>query len=84
MDIVLQTDKLIRKVIEDEGYILDSISYDLEGSNHFLRVVIDKPGYITIDDCLVVTKLVNPILDEHDFINDSYILDVCSKEKGRD
>ena len=37
---------------------------------------------IDIDDCICVTKLIDPMLDDIDYINDSYILDVCSKEKG--
>ena len=84
MDIVLKTKELLQNVIEKEGYTLDDILYVLEGGNHFLRIIIDKPGYITIDDCLKVTSIINPILDSHDYINDSYILDVCSKEKGCD
>ena len=82
MNIVLKTKELLQDVIEKEGYTLADLLYEKEGNNHFLRIIIDKPGYITIDDCLKVTSLVNPILDENDYIEDSYILDVCSKEKG--
>ncbi len=82
MNIVLKTKELLQDVIEKEGYTLSEVLYEKEGNNHFLRIIIDKPGYITIDDCLKVTSLVNPILDENDYIEDSYILDVCSKEKG--
>lgn len=84
MDIVLKTKELVTEAIEKEGYTLDEVVFEKEGSNYFLRIVIDKPGYITIDDCMKVTKIVNPILDIHDFIAENYILDVCSKEKGCD
>ena len=73
---------LIKDVIKDNNYILDSVSYLKEDGNYFLRVVIDKNGIIDIDDCVKVSKLINPILDEADPIADNYILDVCSKEKG--
>ena len=73
---------LIEGVIKDNNYILDNIEYVKEEANMFLRVVIDKNGIIDIDDCVFVSKLINPILDKVDFLNDSYILDVCSKEKG--
>ena len=46
------------------------------------NLVIDKNGIIDIDDCVTVTNLINPLLDEADLIEESYILDVCSKEKG--
>lgn len=73
---------LINDSIVDAGYILDDVLYEKEGKFYFLRVVIDKNGIITIDDCTKVTRIINPILDENDPISDSYILDVCSKEKG--
>jgi len=73
---------LIKDVIVDNDYILESVSYVKEDGNYFLRVVIDKNGIIDIDDCVKVSKLINPILDEADPIEDNYILDVCSKEKG--
>ena len=73
---------LIQDVIVANNYILDSVTYLKEDGNYFLRVVIDKNGIIDIDDCVFVSKLINPILDENDPISDNYILDVCSKEKG--
>ena len=73
---------LIKDVIESNNYILDSVEYVKEGSNYFLRIIVDKDGYINIEDCININHLVSPILDEADLIKDSYILDVCSKEKG--
>lgn len=75
--------QMLEKVIVDSGYILDTVIYEKEDGNNFLRLIIDKKDIITIDDCVVVSNLVNPILDAEDPINDKYILDVCSKEKGR-
>ncbi len=74
--------ELIENVITENNYILDDVLYVKEGSSMFLRIVIDKNGIIDIDDCVKVTGLINPLLDEKDLIKDNYILDVCSKEKG--
>jgi len=82
MEIEVKIRSLIEKEIENNNYILDSVEYVKEGSNYFLRVVIDKQGIIDIDDCVTVTNIINPILDKEDLIEDNYILDVCSKEKG--
>ena len=82
MDIVSKVENLIKGDIEQAGYILDEVLYEKEGSVYFLRVIIDKQGIITIDDCVEVSNIVNPLLDEADLIKDNYILDVCSKEKG--
>ncbi len=73
---------LIKDVIEENGYLLDEVLYVKEGSNYFLRIIVDKKGYINVEDCVKINALINPILDEADIISDSYILDICSKEKG--
>ena len=78
----------VRKLIENEvnkmGIIIDSIVYEKEGSNYFLRIVIDRDEAIDIDTCVEVTNIINPLLDKADFINESYILDVSTKEKGEE
>lgn len=82
MDIAKKVKKLIEESINENGYILDEVLYVKEDGNYFLRVVIDKNGIIDVEDCVTVTRIIDPILDTVDYITDSYILDVCSKEKG--
>ena len=82
MDIANKVKDLIKESIEKEGYILDNVEYVKEDGNYFLRVVIDKNGIIDINDCVNVTHIIDPMLDDVDYITDSYILDVCSKEEG--
>lgn len=82
MDIALKVREMIEDQIKKNNYILDTVEYVKEGSTWFLRVVIDKNGVIDVEDCVEVSKIINPILDEQDPIEDNYILDVCSKEKG--
>ena len=76
--------ELLTPTIQEKGYLLDDVVYEKEGNTNFLRIIIDKEGYITVDDCVAVCNLVNPILDKEDPIEENYILDVCSKEKGCD
>jgi ribosome maturation factor RimP len=82
MNIETKVRDLIQKEIEDAGYILDEVLYVKEEGNYFLRIVIDANKIIEIEDCVIVSKIINPILDEADLIEESYVLDVCSKEKG--
>ena len=82
MDIVKNEREAVQAQIEQAGYRLDEVLYEKEGGMNFLRIIIDKDGIIDLDDCVTVSKLINPILDEKDFIEENYILDVCSKEKG--
>lgn len=76
--------ELIQKPVEELGFRIDEIVYELEGQTYFLRVVIDKDGIVNLDDCVSASKVINPLLDEKDLIEENYILDVCSKEKGSD
>ena len=83
----MELEKKIRLLVEDEitkkGYILDDVRYEKENGINYLRFIIDKEGsYISIDDCVVVNGIVNPIIDENDPIEESYMLEVWSKEKG--
>ena len=76
----------VRKLIEGEvnklGISIDSVVYEKEGGNYFLRIVIDRDEIIDIDTCVEGTNIINPLLDQSDIISDSYILDVSTKEKG--
>ena len=44
--------------------------YEKEGSIYFLRIIIDKEPYIDVEDCVIVSKVINPLLDEADLIED--------------
>lgn len=78
-----QIRKLLEKELEEEGIRIDSIKLEKENNNLFLRIVIDRDEVIDLDTCVEVTNIINPILDEADLIEESYILDVSTKEKGR-
>lgn len=76
----------IKNLLDDEvkklGVYIDNIEYVRENGNYFLRITIDADYIIDIDKCVEVTEVINPILDKVDFIDDSYILDITTKEKG--
>ena len=73
---------LIEKDVNNLGINIDSIESVKEGSNYFLRITIDSNDVIDIDKCVEVTDVINPLLDEADLIEESYILDISTKEKG--
>lgn len=74
--------ELIEKKVNGAGVVIDSIVYEKENSNYFLRIVIDNDDGIDIDKCVEITNIINPLLDNTNIIEDSYILDISSKEKG--
>lgn len=79
MNIVDKVLKLVKEDVEKKGYKIVNIEYLKEDGIYYLRIVIDNIEPITVDDCVIVSKIVNPILDDADLITDNYILDVCSK-----
>jgi len=73
---------LVEKKVNEIGVKIDSIEYVKEGSNKILRITIDKDVPVDIDTCVEVTNIINPILDENEITEDSYILEIISKERG--
>lgn len=73
---------VIETPINDLGISVKEVKFEKENGVFYLRIFIDKEPFINIDDCVEVTNLVNPILDEYDFIDEAYILDISSIEKG--
>lgn len=82
MEIESKVRAMIEPIIVENHYVVESVEYVKEGSIYFLRVVISKNGILDVEDCVTVSNLINPILDEQDPIKENYILDVCSKEEG--
>ncbi|MCI8575731.1 MAG: hypothetical protein HFI09_04605 [Bacilli bacterium] len=71
----------LEPVLTNEEIIIDSIEYVKEGTYYFLRIVLDKINGIDLDTIVDATNLINPIVDELDLFEESYILDVLSKER---
>lgn len=70
--------ELIKDAVEVEGVRLWDVRFLKEGASWYLRVFIDKPEGISIDDCTNVSHAIDPIIDEADPIDVSYYLEVCS------
>jgi len=77
-EIEKKTEELVVPIIERFGYELWDVEYVKEGSDYYLRIYADKEGGFTVDDCEAVSRALDPLLDEEDFISDAYILEVSS------
>lgn len=75
--------KLIEGPVGEVGVRIDSVTLEKEAGALFLRIVIDRDEIIDVDTCVEVTNIINPLLDEANLIEDAYMLDVSTKEKGR-
>ncbi|MCI8613379.1 MAG: ribosome maturation factor RimP [Clostridia bacterium] len=76
--IVEKVDSLIRDTIERLGYEIVDIEYKKQYGQMNLTVFIDIEKGVSLDDCETVHNAVNPILDEADPIDGTYILNISS------
>ena len=83
MDSKLNKLKLdLQEVLDKEEIIVDDISYEKKGKFNFLTITLDKVGGIDLDTIVAVTKIIDKIVDKSNITDDSYIMDVVSKERG--
>ena len=61
-----QVRRLLEPVLERDGYELVDVEWLRQAGRWTLRVFIDKPGGIGIDECQAVSRTVEPILDVED------------------
>ncbi|WP_067921724.1 ribosome maturation factor RimP [Alicyclobacillus shizuokensis] len=69
---------LAEPIVHASGVDLVEVEYTKEGATWYLRVFIDKPGGVDIDDCSRVSEALSERLDEVDPIPNAYILEVSS------
>lgn len=62
----------------EQGYELIEVEYAQQSGQWALRVFIDQPEGITLDDCQAASQLLSPILDEAELVKGSYVLEVSS------
>ena len=75
---------LAKGVVEAEGCSLWDVEYVREAGSYYLRVYIDKPGGVSINDCEAISRTLDKLLDEADPIADSYIFEVASAGAERE
>ena len=78
-----KTEELLLPIMEENGFELVDVEYVKEGGNWYLRAYIDKPGGISVNDCELVSRRLSDLLDEKDYVEDAYILEVSSPGLGR-
>ena len=72
----------LKEAFKETEILVDSVDFEKKGNYHFLTVTLDKVGGIDLETIVDATKIVNEVVDKMDITDDSYILDVVSKERG--
>ena len=78
-----ELNKLVEPSIKNMGYELSDVEVKQHGRNKLVRLFIDKPEGITLDDCESVSQQISLILDVEDLIPEDYTLEVSSPGLNR-
>ena len=78
-----RTEAFLLPVLAEHNFELWDVEYVKEAGTWYLRAYIDKEGGITVDDCEIVAREMNEIVDREDYIEDSYVFEVSSPGLGR-
>ena len=72
----------LQEVLADKEIIVDDINFEKKGNYNFLTVTLDKVGGIDLETIVEATGVVDKVVDAADITDDSFIMDVISKERG--
>lgn len=78
-----KVESYLMPIVKEHNFELVDVEYVKEVGTWYLRAYIDKEGGISVDDCAIVSRQLGEWLDQNDFIEDSYILEVSSPGLGR-
>lgn len=78
-----QLDSLLKPAIEAMGFELWGIEFHPAGQKSVLRIFIDSPQGVGVDDCARVSHQVSGIMDVEDPIAEQYLLEVSSPGADR-
>lgn len=77
--------EILRKKVNEALTSMEIYVTDIEVRNEkkykFLTIELDKIGGLDLDTIVEATNIINPIVDKMDFIEESYILDIISRER---
>lgn len=73
-----RVNELVLPVLQAQGVELVDTEFVRAGRRAVLRLFVDKPGGITLDDCAALSGPIGEIIDVHDVIRQSYTLEVSS------
>lgn len=78
-----RAEKMLEPLMEENNFELVDVEYVKEAGQWYLRAYVDKEGGITLNDCELVNRAWSDMMDQDDFIEEAYILEVSSPGLGR-
>ena len=78
-----KTEALLKPIAERNEVRIYDVEFVKEAGEYYLRAYIDRDGGVDINKCVDVSRALSDVLDEHDFIDEEYVLEVSSPGLGR-
>lgn len=79
---LLEMKNYLNDLLQKNNIIVDDIVLKRNTNNYFLTIVLDKVGGIDLESIDNATKIIKDVINKTHLINDKYIIDVISKERG--
>lgn len=76
--IAARVDHMAKSLCMDEGLELVHVEFVCESQQYFMRVYIDKPGGVTMEDCSTISRQLGDIMDVSLNLDVKYRLEVSS------
>ena len=73
---------LLKGKLDNLNMFVDSVNLEKENNNLFLRICLDSDNILDLDSIVEATKIIDPIVEKADLIDEAYVLEVYSKSKG--
>lgn len=68
--------------LDQLGVVIDSVYVDEQAGEKTLTIVLDREEIIDLKTVVMATRILNPIIDKLNLIDENYTLDIYAKEKG--
>ena len=76
--VIVKLRSILTQPVEDAGYEILDMEIVQEGDDQILRVLVDHPQGITLDECVKVNSVIEEILEGNDPMQGSYRLEISS------
>lgn len=74
----VELENLIAPIVDSLGLTWVGLQYFPQGKRSILRLFVDKPGGVSVDDCGTVSRQVDAVLSVENPITGEYTLEVSS------
>jgi len=78
METIDQVKHLMEPLVERNKYYIVGLTYKREGGKPVLRIILDKEGGITMEECANFNNELGELLDKDDIMAEPYLLEVSS------